>query len=403
MGCRGIVPPIRLEDAGYVSSMPARISGTILARSELTPPDQPDPRSWLAAIVHSSDDAIISKDLNGTIMSWNEAAVRLFGYPALEAIGNPITLIIPPDRLDEETHILNQVRAGVRVDHFETIRRRKDGSLLDVSLTVSPIRNAAGRIVGASKIARDISTRKELERQQQENERQRNEFLGILAHELRNPLAPLRTSLEVIRLMNDDPDSMRRLRQLMERQVTQLSRLVNDLVDVSRVSTGTVELNLEFVDVGDVLHSAVEASRPGIDDGRHSLKIEVAEEPLVVIGDAGRLTQVLTNILNNAARYTDPGGSICMSAWQDGAQIRIAVRDNGIGIAAEDVPRVLQMFGRSDAARNRTREGLGVGIPLAKRLVELQGGSLLVESDGPGHGSTFTVVLPAVTGTPGLS
>lgn len=359
--------------------------------------DLPDPQSWLAAIVHSSDDAIISKDLHGKIISWNEAAETLFGYTPAEAIGNSITIIIPPERWEEEVQILSRIRAGKRVEHVDTVRRRKDGTLVDVVLTVSPIRNSAGRIIGASKIARDISTRKQLERAQAESDRERNEFLGILAHELRNPLAPLRTSLEVLQLAEDDPAVVRKLCQIMERQVNQLTRLVEDLGDIARVSNAAFDLRLELVDIHDVLLAAVDASGPRIEDAGHRLSVESCAEPVLLVGDSARLVQVVTNLLNNAARYTDPGGTIVLRTMVEGGQVRIVVKDNGIGIAPEDLPRILQMFKRTDVSRNRTREGLGVGLPLAKRLVELHGGTLTVESDGPGKGSTFTVTLPAVS------
>src|SRR5581483_5285457 len=182
-------------------------------------------RSRLAAIVESSDDAIVSKNLDGVIRSWNGGAERIFGYTAAEAVGRHITLIIPPERHDEEREILARLRRGERIDHFETVRVAKDGRRLDISLTVSPVRDAAGRIVGASKVARDVTDRKRAEEALREADRRKDEFLALLAHELRNPLAPLRNGLQVLRLAAGDPNVVAQVRGMMERQLGHMVRL----------------------------------------------------------------------------------------------------------------------------------------------------------------------------------
>jgi PAS domain S-box-containing protein len=359
-----------------------------------------DPRSWLAAIVESSDDAIVSKDLNSIIRSWNSGAERLFGYSAEEAIGRSVTMLMPPDREDEEQGILEKIRRGDRVDHYQTIRRRKDGKLLDISLTVSPIRDEEGVIIGASKIARDIGDQKRFERALLEADRQKNEFLATLAHELRNPLAPIRNSLHIMRLMrggNSPPD---RVQEMLDRQVTHMVRLVDDLLEISRVTMGKIDLRLESVDIGAVIQSAIETSKPVIDAADHTLTVELPESPIIVDGDAVRLSQVVANLLNNAAKYTHPGGKIWVTATRIGDHVEISVCDNGIGLLPEQMPGILEMFTRTEQGKLHSQEGLGIGLALAKRLVEMHGGHIEVESPGVDRGSKFTVWLPVSVRAP---
>ena len=244
-----------------------------LRESEATFRALAETHSRLAALVESSDDAIVSKDLNGVITSWNAGAQRLFGYTAEEAVGQSVTLLIPPERYDEEPSVLARIRRGEKVDHYETVRRRKDGSLFDVSLTVSPIRNYKGEVVGASKIARDITESKRSAEMLRLANRRKDEFLAMLAHELRNPLAPILVSLEILRRARsaaaiDDSDvTTRDLNQradsavdVLDRQVGQMVRLVDDLLDASRISRGKIELRRERVDLSTIVHGAVEVT-----------------------------------------------------------------------------------------------------------------------------------------------
>jgi PAS domain S-box-containing protein len=351
-------------------------------------------KARLAAIVESSDDAIISKDLNSIIMTWNAGATRLFGYTADEAIGRSITMLMPPERIDEEPSILERIRHGERIEHYETIRRRKDGSSLEISLTVSPIIDDHGTIVGASKIARDITDRKRAERALLEADRQKNEFLATLAHELRNPLAPIRNSLNILRLGRGDLAGTERVQEMMERQVNHMVRLVDDLLEISRITTGKIELRLELIEIASVIRSAVETSGPLIDANRHQLAIKLPREPLTVEADAVRLSQVVANLLNNAAKYTDPGGQIWLNVWREAAEVVISVRDSGIGIAPELLPHVLEMFTQAERARRHSQDGLGIGLALVKRLVEMHGGVVRAHSAGEGKGSEFTIRLP---------
>jgi PAS domain S-box-containing protein len=350
--------------------------------------------AFLAAIVETSDDAIITKNLDGVITSWNYGAERIFGYTSAEVVGKPVTILIPPDRQHEEPAILAKLRRGERVDHFETIRIRKDGAPLHISLTISPVRDDSGRIVGVSKIARDITERKLAERALLEADQRKNEFLATLAHELRNPLAPIRNSLHILRIAGTEDPATLRIHEMMERQVNHMSRLVDDLLDVARITSGKILLRNEPVEVAAVIRGAVELSKPMIDAGSHRLATTLPASPLTVEGDLVRLTQVVTNLLNNAAKYMEPGGQIWLTVTSAGGQVEISIRDTGIGIAPDALLRLFEMFAQGDRDGNRTKGGLGVGLALAKRLVEMHGGQIEGRSPGLGQGSEFIVRLP---------
>jgi PAS domain S-box-containing protein len=354
------------------------------------------PQELLAAIVASSDDAIISKTLDGIITSWNAGAERLFGYTAAEAIGKSILILIPEDRKEEETMILGRLQRGERIDHFQTLRVTKDGRPVDISLTISPIRNETGQLVGASKVARDITLQKSAQRELEEADVRKNEFLALLAHELRNPLGPIRHAATILRARSPSPEDLRWATNIIDRQTLHMTRLVDDLLDVSRITRGTIELRRERVDLANILKAAVEASSALIERARHQLRVSAPAGPLYVEGDPIRLVQIVTNLLDNAAKYTDPGGQIWLSAEQEGEDAVIRVKDSGIGIPAELLPRIFEMFTQSGMALERAQGGLGVGLSLVERLVKLHGGTVSAYSGGVGQGSQFMIRLPAV-------
>jgi PAS domain S-box-containing protein len=644
-------------------------------------------RARLAAIAESSDDAIVSKTLDGVVTSWNAGAERIFGWTAAEAVGRSITLVIPPERLDEERVILEKLRRGERINHFETVRVAKDGRRLDISLTVSPIRDADGRVVGASKVARDVTDRKRaderirasegrlrflealaaatrpltdpaevmavaarllaeqvgadrcayaevedaavyvitgdharagasivgrwpvaafgaehhrlmlagdayvvedsetddrippadreayrateiravvcvplhkdgrftaamavhqrtlrrwtpaevelvatvagrcwetLERARanralresearyraiveatpecvklvapdgtllqmnraglemiegdesalgacvypvvapehraafrafnervcrgeggtltfdivglkgtrrhmettavplpapaggyvqlavtrdvtaqtranealREADRRKDEFLAVLAHELRNPLAPLRNGLEVIRLAGDDPAAVAKARAMMDRQLGHMVRLIDDLLDVSRITRGKMTLRRGRVALADAVGAAVETARPLIDAAGHALTVALPPDPVVLDADLTRLAQVFANLLTNAAKYTPRGGRIALTAERRPGEVAVAVRDTGVGVPPEHLAGIFDMFSQVDRTLERSAGGLGIGLALVRGLVEMHGGSVAAASDGPGAGSTFTVRLP---------
>jgi PAS domain S-box-containing protein len=358
--------------------------------------ERPAPTDLLAAIVASSDDAIISKTLHGIITSWNAGAERLFGYTAKEAIGQSILMIIPDDRKAEEDMILGRLRRGERIEHFETLRRAKNGRLIDISLSISPIRNENGQLVGASKVARDITEQKRTQRELLEADIRKNEFLALLAHELRNPLGPIRHAVKILRARQPSAEELQWATSIIDRQTEHMTRLVDDLLDVSRITRGTIELRHDRVDVAAILRAAVEASGAAIERSRHELRASPPPEPMYVDGDATRLTQIVTNLLDNAAKYTDPGGEIWLSAERDGNEAVIRVKDSGIGISADMLPKIFDMFTQAGMSLDRAQGGLGVGLSLVERLVKLHGGTVTAYSAGPGKGSQFTVRLPTV-------
>ncbi len=525
----------------------------------------------LAAIVESSDDAIISKTLEGRILSWNAGAQRLFGYRPEEAIGRSISIIIPPDRQDEERSILERLRRGERIDHYETVRVSKQGRPIDISLTISPIRDGSGRVVGASKIARDITTRMRSERTARflaqasaalaeltdyestlqkvaslavplfadwcavdmvesdgslrrlavthgdpqkvrfvedldrrypaqlsdpggagkvvrtgepewaaaipddqmedlarhderfrllrelalksyvcvplksrgkvlgaltfamaesgrpydagdvqtaqdvahriviaienarllgalrESDRRKDEFLAMLAHELRNPLAPIRNAVQIFRVKSPPVPELAWATDVIGRQVDQMTRLVDDLLDVSRINTGKIEIRQQRVTLASIFDSAVEAVRPLIDGRRHELVVDIPTDPILLDVDPTRLSQVFANLLNNAAKYTEPGGRIDLSGRRRGDEIVVRVKDTGIGIPREMLPRIFGMFTQIDRSLDRAQGGLGIGLTLVQRLVELHGGQVEAGSEGPGRGSEFIVRFPVAT------
>jgi PAS domain S-box-containing protein len=621
----------------------------------------------LAAIIESSDDAIISKSLDGIIQSWNAGAERLFGYAAEQAVGRHISLVIPSERIAEEDHIIASLKSGQRIEHFETERLRSDGQRILVSLTISPIKDDAGNVIGASKIVRDVTSQRQAERREHElleeaaaanakfraffeqgalfagimdvngtilepnrlsweacgytreqivgkpfwegpwwtpsadlvqqikaasaqaaagqtfraempyfvadgserivditiqpikdeagrvlflaptgtditdrkraeadrekfvtlienstdfigicdlngvpffvnraglemvgldnieqarrmpvpsfffpedqpritleffpsvlekghgeieirfrhfktgearwmaykvltltdtlgrpiafatvsqdvterkrlednlrslaadlseADRRKNEFLAMLAHELRNPLAPISNATQALRLGRSDPRAVHSASEMLERQVGQMARLVDDLLDMSRITRGSIELRKERVELAPIVNQAVEAVRALYGNMNHELTIVLPPEPVHLNADPARLAQVVGNLLNNACKFTDRGGHVWLTVERAGEQAVIRARDNGIGITAEQVPRLFDMFAQADTSLERSRDGLGIGLTLVKSLVEMHGGTVGVHSEGLGRGSEFVVRLPIPVETP---
>ena len=355
----------------------------------------------LASIVESSDDAIVSKDLNSIVTSWNAAAERMFGYTPEEIVGQSIRLLIPDDRQQEADDVLSKIRVGERVEHYETIRRRKDGTLVPVSLTVSPIRRPDGTIVGASKIARDISDRERAERERQrllgiarEASQLKDEFLATLSHELRTPLNAIVGYVRMIQSGLLSSEKQTRAMDTVARNVTSLTQIVEDVLDVSRIVSGKLRLNVEPVDLAPVIQSAVETVRPAAD--AKGVRLDVIMDPRnsVVSGDPERLQQILWNLLSNAVKFTGRGGHVQVRLERVNSHVEITVVDTGVGIAAEFLPHVFERFRQADAGMNRARGGLGLGLAIARHLVELQGGRIFAESEGPGRGAAFRIELP---------
>jgi PAS domain S-box-containing protein len=377
----------------------------------MNPPGGPNPevrtaaeaRLWLAALVESSEDAIIGKTLDGTITSWNDAAERFYGYTAAEVLGRPISLLMPPDRPDELPDILRRLAGGECIPPYETVRRRKDGSLLAVSVAISPVKDADGRVIGASAIARDITGQKRLEDELRrraeelaESDRRKTEFLHMLAHELRNPLSPILNAVQILRLAGGDPQRREEATAMVERQGRHLARLVNDLLDVSRLSRGKVPLQRERLDVARLVRTAVADHRAALDGAQLRFRVTTPETPVWVRGDATRLIQIVGNLLNNAAKFTAPGGEVRvrLTATADGRRAELSVCDTGVGMEPAVLDRLFEPFSQADRTLDRARGGLGLGLALVKGLVELHGGEVVARSGGKDQGAEFLVRLP---------
>jgi PAS domain S-box-containing protein len=358
----------------------------------------------LASIVESSNDAIISKALDGTIQSWNAAAETLFGYTSEQAVGKHVSLIIPPERIPEEDKIIARLKEGQRIEHFETERVRSDGQHITVSLTISPLKDDSGNVIGASKIARDITQRKRLEDNLRklaadlsETDRRKNEFLATLAHELRNPLAPISNMIEVVKRAGSNGELLKQAHETIERQLAQMVRLVDDLLDLNRITHDRLELRRSEVELATVIAQAVEVARPLIDAAGQKLTIDLPEEPIYLNADQARLAQVFGNLLNNSCKYTTPNGAISLSARRNGNdEVLVSVRDNGAGIPPDKIDSIFDMFMQVDRSSDRSQSGLGIGLTLVKRLIEMHGGSIEVHSAGEGQGSEFVVHLPII-------
>jgi len=351
-------------------------------------------RGLLAAVVESTEDAVITKSLEGVILSWNAGARAMLGYSAEEVVGRPVNLLIPESRWEEELAILERVREAKRVEPFETQRVARGGRVIDISLTVSPIRDEHGGIIGASSIARDIGQRKALEQSLRDSDRRKDEFLAVLAHELRNPLAPIRSGVAALRLSLPDDTTLRHVGGIIERQVRQMSRLLDDLLDVSRITHNKLELRMEPLTLQAVIDSALETSRPLVESAGQTVSVSAPPEPVPIVADPMRIAQVFANLISNASKYSHPGAAIRIGVALHAREVAISVSDDGIGIAAEALPTIFDVFSQASQARTRAQGGVGIGLSLVKGLVELHGGRVSASSRGLDQGSTFEVRLP---------
>ncbi|HEY2799699.1 MAG TPA: ATP-binding protein [Chthoniobacterales bacterium] len=348
------------------------------------------------AIVDSSEDAIVSKNLRSIVLSWNKSAERIFGYSAEEMIGESIVRLLPPDRPDEEKHILARLQRGERVEHFETRRRRKDGTIIDVSLTISPIRDARGVIVGASKIARDVTQQKADYEALRRANRFKTDFLTTLSHELRTPLNAILGWVQVLK-ENPNPQDFAEALPVIERNVRVQAQLIEDLLDLSRIESGKLSLDIRPVDLAAVATAGMETVRPAAVAKEIKLTSTFASVSGTVMGDQDRLQQVVWNLLTNAIKFTPRGGRVHVLIQRVNSHIELCVADNGEGIAPEFLGQVFDRFRQADASTTRRYGGLGVGLSIVKHLTELHGGGVRVTSDGIGLGATFCVSLPLQT------
>ena len=342
----------------------------------------------LAAIVEGSDDAIVSKSLDGIITSWNRGAERLYGYTPQEAIGQPVLMLIPERLVDEESRILAQIRRNERVENLETVRRRKDGSEVEISLTVSPMRNAAGQLVGASKIARDITEQKRRDAELLRSNAELEQFAYIASHDLQEPLRMVANYTELLaeRYRGRLDEKADKYIHYASDGARRMQRLVNDLLAYSRV--GSQGRPLAPVSTEAVLKGVLRTLGPLISDS--GAKVVFGSLP-GVLADEGQLHQLFQNLVSNAIKFkSDAAPQIAIKSVPEGAQVRFTVADNGIGIDMQYANRIFQMFQRLHAPGRY--EGSGIGLAIAKRIIERHGGRIWVESQ-PGAGATFFFTL----------
>ena len=385
------VSPIRNSDGIVIGASKVARDITALKIAEKA-------NAHLAAIVGSSEDAIISKNLDGHITSWNGAAERMFGYTPEEAIGQHVTLIIPPELVDEEYAILGKVKSGRKVEHFETVRRRKDGSAISISLTVSPIFDTQGRIIGASKVARDVTQHRKTEEALRESNRRKDEFLASISHELRTPMNAIIGLSNILSMSGALSGKEKQYVETLQTSAQGLMALINNLLDFSRLGAGSVELEQVEFSLPELVSRTLDLLRVKADEKDIQLHVlYTAPLPKKYIGDAFRLQQVLTNLVANAIKFTEHGSvEVRITAQRqerDACFLIIDVVDTGIGIPADKQQLIFEKFTQADASMTRKYGGSGLGLSICKALVESMGGSISVESR-VGLGSTFTVGLP---------
>ncbi|MEO6738740.1 MAG: PAS domain S-box protein [Chthoniobacteraceae bacterium] len=361
-------------------------------------------RAQLAAIVTSSHDAIVSKNLDGIVLTWNAGAERIFGYAAEEMIGQSITRIIPADRLAEETDIQRRLRAGDPVDHFETVRATKDGRLIDVSVTISPMRDASGTVIGASKSARDITQRKQFEAELREARdtaeaanRAKDEFLAALSHELRTPLTPVLMLAADMEQSPELPEAVRHDFAMIRKNVELEARIIDDLLDLTRITRGKLALSFGPVDV----HALIEHALAILRSDRETKDIAIDFSPGAAChhanGDGVRLQQVFWNVLKNAIKFTPHGGRITIRSWNEDGRLRVSTADTGLGITPEEMPRIFTAFAQGSEAAAPRFGGLGLGLSITALLVREHHGRIWAESAGRDQGATFHIDLPLAT------
>ena len=339
----------------------------------------------LAAIVESSDDAIIGKTLDGIITSWNKAAERIFGYTDEEMIGQSIMKLIPEERADEEPAIISRIRNGEHVEHFETQRRTKEGVMLDLSLTISPIRNKEGSIIGVSKTARDISEKKR-------DEQRKNDFIGMASHELKTPLTSLNALLQVMQVKARAKEDVffGSALEKATRQSRKMVSLINGFLNVSRLEAGKLEILPQRFDLVELIHEIVDEARLSISG--HELKLQCSDVRLID-ADREKIGAVISNLISNAVKYSPRGKIVNIACAVAGDQVQVSVQDEGMGIKPEHLEKLFDRYYRVESEHTKQISGFGVGLYLSSEIINRHEGSIWAESE-KGVGSTFYFTLP---------
>jgi PAS domain S-box-containing protein len=338
---------------------------------------------------------VVEWDANFSVTRWSGQAERMFGWSADEMVGRGIEateLFFEADKAKVEAAVRDLLDPEKAFVTFRNRNNTKFGDVISCEWYNSVLRDETGRMVAVLSLVLDVTERERALEALREGDRRKDEFLAVLAHELRNPLAPIRNGLELLRLTNDNSTAAEQARAMMERQVEHMVRLIDDLLDVSRIARGKLEVRKQPVDVAEAVLSALESSRPLLAGARHEVRIDLPREPLMVEGDLVRLAQVFVNLLNNAARYTPPGGNVAVSARKEGDEVVVAVQDDGVGIPEDMIERVFEPFVQIE---RQSQGGLGLGLALSRSLVAMHHGSIKAHGRSGGRGTCFTVRLPA--------
>ena len=388
-----IITALRADDGRLLGF--SKITRDLTARREQEEALRQSEERFRLLIEGVTDYAVFMLDPDGVITSWNTGAQNIKGYSREEIIGKHFSQFYLPEDVEAARpwQELALARKEGRAED-EGWRLRKNGEKFWARVVVSAVYDRTGRLLGFAKVTQDLSQRehaRELERTAQRVQ----EFIGMLAHELRNPLAPIRNAVELMRRLPPDDAAQATLRETMDRQSAHLSRIVDDMLDIARITRGKLSIERRPVELAEVVSRALEMTQPTIDAAHHKLDVEIPPGRLVVHGDLSRLTQAVANLLTNAARFTPPGGRISLKVGKEGDQITLSVRDNGRGIASGDLGKIFGMFVQGKEPLNRVGGGLGIGLALARAIAELHGGTIDAKSEGEGLGSEFTVRLPA--------
>ena len=388
---RGI--PIRNEAGAIVSWVGINLDITERKRAEQALRDSEE---QFRSIVSQSIAGVAEVDLTGRYLFVNDRYCEIVQRSREELLELRMQDISVGEELKENLALFEKLGREGAPFIIEKRYIRPDGSEVWVNNSVSGLRDAQGRVKAVVAVSVDVTDRRRAEEALREADRRKNEFLATLAHELRNPLAPIRNSLQLLQLAGDDPEMQEQARSVMERQLQQMVRLIDDLLDISRITRNRLELRKERIEIATVVQSAMEATRPFIESFGHELVITLPTEPIYLHADLTRLAQVVSNLLNNAAKYTNRGGRISLVARHIGGEVVLSVKDNGIGIAPEHVSGLFEMFSQVTTALERSHGGLGIGLALVRGLVEMHGGHVEARSEGLGHGSEFLIRLPVL-------
>src|ERR1700722_11254991 len=392
----------------YSASLHVRNRGSFFEAGRMTDEKKVDPslrenpeEQYRLLMENVKDFAIFLLDTSGKIATWNTGAERILGYKEAEIIGQPFAIIFTQqDIVNRQAE--NQLEQALQKGRSEDERWhvRKDGTKLWAMGVVTPLWDESGQLRGYAKVMRDITDRKRAEVELAEASQRKDEFLAMLAHELRNPLAPILNAIHLLRQEKAVSPGQEEAANMIDRQARHLTRLVEDLLDVSRITKGKIHLRKQRVELSPLVHQAVETVRPLLDSRKHELTVSLPPEAVWLEADPARLEQVLGNLLNNAAKYTEPCGHIWLTAEREGSEVFLRVKDTGIGILPEMLPRIFDLFVQADRSLDRAQGGLGIGLTLVKRLVQLHEGKIEAHSPGVGKGSEFVVrllVVPEVT------